>query len=272
MNLTEANYYGREANRSYMSVSSYKNFMKCEAAAMAEIMGEYEPERGRALLLGSYVDEALTGTEESFAKFCEENHAELYQKRGDKKLADVIQADEAIRRVREQPLMMKYLSGEHQVIMTGEIENVPIKGKFDSYKPGEFLVDLKYLKDFRSPNMFENVISYYGYDMQLAVYRELIRQSTGETLPAYLVIVTKQSPPDVAVVEMDVFDMDEALERFKKHVRRFQDIKDGKVAPERCERHDCPYCRATKIIREPINSNLLGKSAADIKAMRGDFL
>ena len=94
MNLNEANYYGREANRSYMSVSSFKNFQKCEAAAFAEITGEYIPERGRAFLLGSYVDEALTGTEESFAKFCEENASELFQKRGDKKLADVIQADE----------------------------------------------------------------------------------------------------------------------------------------------------------------------------------
>ena len=118
MELNENTYYGHKANRNFMSVSQFKSFQKCEAATMAELNGEYIPERGRALLLGSYVDEALTGTEESFAKFCEENRDELFKKNGDK-YADVVQADEAIRRVREQPLMMKYLGGEHQTIMTG---------------------------------------------------------------------------------------------------------------------------------------------------------
>ena len=65
MVLTEDTYYGLEASRAYMSVSQFKNFQKCEAAALAEIKGEYVPERGRALLLGSYVDEMLTGTVES---------------------------------------------------------------------------------------------------------------------------------------------------------------------------------------------------------------
>ena len=269
MKLTEANYYGEKSNLAYMSVSQFKNFLRCEAATMAELNGEYTPERGRALLLGSYVDEALTGTEESFAKFCEENHEELYQKRGDKKLADVIQADEAIRRVREQPLMMEYLSGGHQEIMVGEIEGVPIKGKFDSYKPGVFLADLKYLKDFKSPNLFENAISYYRYDMQGAVYRELVRQNTGLTLPFYLVIVTKQSPPDVAVVEVDDFDLDNALDFFKKNVQRFQAIKNGEIQPERCESHDCPYCRGTKVLKEVINSGLLGMSKRQLNAMDG---
>lgn len=271
MKLTQANYYGPESSKAYMSVSQFKAFQRCEAAALAEMKGEYIPERGRSLLLGSYVDEALTGTKKSFQKFCEDNHDELYKKRGDEKLADVIQADEAIRRVREQPTMMRFLRGSHQKIMTGEIEGVPVKGKFDSYKAGKFLADLKFLKDFRSPNMFENAVSYYGYDTQLAVYRELIRQQIGMELPCYLVIVTKQNPPDVAVAEVNSFDLDIALEKFKSKVRRYQDIKDGKIPPERCESHDCPYCRATKVITAPIDSSLLGMSTSQLKAMRGEI-
>jgi len=247
-----------------MSVSQFKAFQKCEAAALAEIKGEYVPERGRALLLGSYVDEMLTGTKESQDKFVEENRAELFKKNGEP-YADVAQADEAISCVKRQPLMMKYLSGEHQVVMTGEIEGVPVKGKFDSYKAGEFIADLKYLKDFRSPNFFENAISYYGYDMQLAVYRELAKQNGAKTLPCYLVIVTKQTPPDVAVAEVNEFDLDMALAKFKGSVRCFQGIKDGKIPPERCESHDCAYCRATKVLTEPIDSNLLGRSKKDIE-------
>lgn len=259
MNLNESTYFSEEAKQKFMSVSQLKSFHKCEAATLAEINGEYVPERGRALLLGSYVDEMLTGTKESQDKFVEENRAELFKKNGDP-YADVAQADEAISCVLRQPVMMKFLGGEHQVVMTGEIEGVPVKGKFDSYKSGEYVADLKYLKDFRSPNFFENAISYYGYDMQLAVYRELIKQNTGETLPAYLVIVTKQDPPDVAVAEVNEFDLDTALMKFKANIKRYQDIKDGKIKPERCEDHDCAYCRATKILTEPIDSNLLGRS------------
>ena len=263
MVLTEGNYYGQESSREYMSVSQFKNFQKCEAAALAEIKGEYVPERGRALLLGSYVDEMLTGTKESQDKFVEENQAELFKKNGDP-YADVTQVYEAVMTVRGQPLMLKYLDGEHQVIMTGEIEGVPVKGKFDSYKPGEFIADLKYLKDFRSPNFFENAISYYGYDMQMAVYRELVRQNCGVELPCYLVIVTKQDPPDVAVAEVNEFDLDTALARFKANVGRYQAIKEGKIQPERCDAHDCAYCRATKVLTEPIDSNLLGRSKKDL--------
>ena len=271
MNLTEANYYGLESNHSFMSVSQLKTFQKCEAAAMAELNGTYEPERGRALILGSYVDEALTGTEESFAKFCEENHSELYQKRGDKKLADVIQADEAIRRVREQPLMMKYLGGEHQTIMTGEIAGVPFKGKFDSYKPREFIADLKYVKSLRSPNMFENFIDYWKYTTQMAVYQELVYQNTGERLPCYIVAVTKENPPHVAVCEIDQFTLDNELEEVKKLAPHYQKIKNGEIQAERCDAYDCDYCAQSKVLTEPIPYEQVAMSANQIKAMRGEL-
>lgn len=271
MTLTDNNYYSSEMSKQYFSVSQVKQFMKCEAAALAQMRGEWEPERGRALILGSYVDEMLTGTKASQEKFVEENRSELFKKNGEP-YADILAADEAVRCVKAQPLMMKYLDGIHQAIMTGDINGCPVKGKFDSYAPGRFLADLKYLKDFRSPKLYENAITYYGYDMQLAVYRELIRQNTGELLPCYLVIVTKQSPPDCAVVEINSFDLDAALEDFKKRIKRYQAIKAGETQPERCESHDCPYCRGTKQITEVIDSSLLGLSTAQIKAMQGDFL
>ena len=171
MVLTESTYFSEEASRDFMSVSQFKNFQKCEAAAMAELNGTYIPERGRALLLGSYVDEMLTGTKESQDQFVEENRGELFKRNGDP-YADVAQANEAIKRVQSQPLMMQFLSGEHQVIMTGEIAGVLFKIKMDSYKPGEFIADLKYMASLRSPNLFQPMISYWGYDIQAACYQE----------------------------------------------------------------------------------------------------
>ena len=267
MKLTERNYYGTEASREYMSVSQYKQFCKCEAMAMAELNGEYERPKSPALLLGSFVDEMLTGTKKSQEKFIEEHREDLFKKNGDP-YADVAKALEAIERVKAQPLMMKYLSGGHQKIMTGEIEGVPFKIKMDSYKPHEYIADLKYLKDFRSPNLFENAIKYWGYDTQLAAYREIVYQNTGEILPTYLVIVTKETVPRVAVAEVKPWNLEDALDDMKKRLPHIIAVKNGEVEPERCEA--CDYCAATEILTEPIDSDLLGLSTAQLKAMRGE--
>jgi hypothetical protein len=270
MKLTSRNYYSAKANQAYFSVSQFKDFLKCPAMAMAKLNGEYVPERGRALILGSLVDEMLTGTKKSQDKFIEENRSELFKKNGEP-YADVEQALETVERVKKQPLMMHYLGGKHQTIMTGEIEGIPVKGKFDSYKPGEFLVDLKYLKSLRSPNLFENVLDYWKYPMQMAVYQELVFQNTGERLPCYIVAATKESPAHITVCEIDQYTLDKELEVVKAHIPHFQKIKNGEIEPERCECYDCEYCTASKVLTEPIPYELLGMSTAQLKAMRGEI-
>ena len=266
--LNSRNYYGQKANQEFMSVSQYKSFLKCEASAMAELNGEYKREESSALLLGSFVDEMLTGTKKSREAFMEENYSKLFKKNGDP-YADAARAMEAVKRVQAQPLMMKYLSGQTQKIMTGEIGGIPWKIKMDSYKPGEFIADLKYLRDLKSPNLFDSVIKYWGYDTQMAVYQEIVYQNTGLRLPTYLVIVTKEPVPRVAVCEVKQWNLDESLEEVKKHLPRIIEIKSGNVPPERC--NVCDYCADTTILTEPIDSDLLGLSAKQIRASNGEF-
>lgn len=268
MTLTSENYYSREANVEYFSVSQYKDFLKCPAMAMAKLRGEYEPDYGRALLLGSYVDEMLTGTDESIKNFIVEHMPELFKKNGDR-YADIEQADATIVRIRKQPLMMKYLSGKHQVIMTGEIEGVPFKIKMDSYKKGKFIADLKYMASLRSPNLFQPMVQYWGYDLQTACYQEIVRQNTGKTLPFFFVVATKEKPAHLAVGQMNQWNMDQAMESVKKNIVRFQKIKNGEIPAERCEDYGCDYCTGTKIITEPIDTDLFGMSTAQLKGMSG---
>lgn len=270
MTLTESNYYSPEMGKQFFSVSQVKLFTKCEAAAMAQIRGEWTPERGRALLLGQFVDEHLTGTAESLSSFFEKNENEIFKKNGEP-YADIDKAIEAVAKVRSQALMMEYLSGEHQTIMTGEICGVPFKGKFDSYKPGEFIADLKYLASLRSPNMFTNVVDYWGYALQGAVYQELVYQNTGKRLPFYLVIVTKETPPHIAVCQVNQFKLDEELEKLKKVIGRYAAIKAGEIEPERCEDYNCDFCTTTKVLTEPIDSDLLGMSTAQIRALNPEI-
>ncbi len=268
MRINARNYYGPAANKEYMSVSQFKAFSQCEAKALAELKGEYEREESSALFLGSYVDEMLTGTKKSQEKFIEDNHSKLYKKNGEP-YADIQKAMDAVERVKKQPLMMKYLAGTKQKIMTGEIGGIPWKIKMDSYKPKEFIADLKYLKDFRSPNLFESAIKYWGYDIQMAVYQEIVYQNTGERLPTYLVIVTKESVPRVAVAHINNWNLTAALEDVKKRLPRVAAVKNGEVLPERC--CECDYCADTEMLVEPIDSDLLGMSAKQIQAMKGNL-
>ena len=80
MKLSNRNYYGAKANKEFMSVSQFKAFQKCEARALAELKGEYERPKSKALFLGSFVDEMLTGTKKSQVKFIVENFENIFQK------------------------------------------------------------------------------------------------------------------------------------------------------------------------------------------------
>ena len=297
MKLTSRNYYGPKANIEFMSVSQFKQFQKCEAMAMAELNGEYEKPKSKALLLGSFVDEMLTGTKKTQMKFVYDNFSELFQKSSklsklddagrmtfisdyfadifnadNKPYAEIVQALETIEKVKRQPLMMQHFKSKHQTIMVGEIAGVPFKIKMDNYKPGEFIADGKYMSSLRSPNLFEPMVKYWGYDLQGAVYQEIVYQNTGKRLPFYLDIATKETPTHLAVAQINQYDLDEALEIVKTFAPRFQAIKRGEIQPNRCDEYDCNYCTETTMITEPIDSAYLGMSPRQIKTVNGDFI
>lgn len=263
--LTAENYY---RDKEHFSVSLFKRFQKCPACAMSDFE---DAEKSKALLMGSFVDEALTGTEESMRQFLFENEKRIFKKGGGK-YAEFVQAEETIERIKNQPLMMHYLSGEHQRIMTGEIEGVPFKIKMDSYKPGEFIADLKYMASLRSPNLFTPMIKYWGYDIQAACYQEIVRQNTGEKLPFIFVVATKEKPAHLAVGHINQFNMDDALEVVRKDIKRYQAMRNGEIEAERCESYDCDYCTTTKIITQAIDTDYFGMSTAQIASVRGELL
>jgi hypothetical protein len=270
MKLTSRNYYSAKANQAYFSVSQFKDFLKCPAMAMAKLNGEYVPERGRALILGSLVDEMLTGTKKSQDKFIEENRSELFKKNGEP-YADVEQALETVERVKKQPLMMHYLGGKHQTIMTGEIEGVPFKIKMDSFDRDEYITDLKYMASLRSPNLFTPMVEYWGYDLQAACYQEIVRQNIGKRLPFYFDVATKEKPAHLAVGQISQWNIDKAMETVRANIVRFQKIKTGELEADRCEDYNCEFCTNTKIITEAIDTDLFGMSAAQIRGMRGEI-
>lgn len=252
MILTAENYYSREANEQYMSCSQFKSFLSCEASALAGLRSEYGSETTTAMLIGSYVDAYFEGTLESFKS----EHPECFKRDGSLK-SEYIHADYMIQRAERDKLFMRYMSGEKQRIMTGEISGVPFKIKIDSYLDGICITDLKCIKDLKpvwdeDARQRKHFINYWGYDIQGAIYREIVRQNTGKLLPFYIAAITKEKPePRLKVYWLPDEDLDHALSEVQSLAPRFQQIKEGKLQPQRCG--ECSYCRYTEILTEPIN-------------------
>lgn len=251
MKLTQRNYFSKKASKEYMSVSQFKSFQKCPASALAEIKGKYKREKTTALLVGSYVDSYFENT---LPKFIKEN-PEIFKKDGTLK-AEYTQAEAIIQRILKDSLFTNYLSGKKQVIMTGEINGVKVKIKVDSLHPDK-IVDLKIMGDFAdkydSEKGFLPWFEYWKYDLQGAVYQEIVRQNTGEQLPFYLAAATKEKITDIDIVQIDQQMLDFALDRFKHDVEMYDAIKQGVIEPPRCEK--CTYCKETKVLKEPRSSD-----------------
>lgn len=250
MKLTKRNYFSKKANKEFMSVSQFKTFERCPALALAEIKGKYQREKTAALLVGSYVDSYFEGSLANFIR----NNPEIFKKDGTLK-AEYQQAEIIIQRILSDKLFTEYMSGEKQVIMSGEINGVPVKIKIDSLLPDK-IVDLKIMKDFADVYDREKGhlpwFEAWGYDLQGAVYQEIVRQNTGEKLPFYLAAATKEKITDIDIVHLDQKLLDFALDRFKNDVETFDAIKKGIIEPERCE--ICEYCKISKVLTEPTES------------------
>ena len=157
--LTEKNYYSLEADRIYCSASQYLSMIGrpeipgCEARAMAVLNGEYKEETSKAMLIGSILDTLWELDDLPFEEklnIIANRFPECVSSRGSTKgelKTEYKQAVELYKRTLQDELFCQFMSGEKQVIMTGEIEGVPFKIKMDSYIPDTAIVDLKTTKD-----------------------------------------------------------------------------------------------------------------------------
>ena len=251
LTISEKNYFSPEMNKRYFSVSQFKSFMKCEAATMAEIYGEYRREPTDSQLVGSYVDAWMSCDLDGFIL----DHPEVVKRDGTLK-AQFNRADEIINRINRDEVFMDYLDGEHQVIMTAELFGYPWKIKIDSYKPGKVITDLKVMKDFDTVYVpGEGRLSWigaWGYDIQGAVYQRIEQIVSGrdDPLPFVLAAVTKEKTPDIELIQLPQYKLDSALKIVEHNIDRFEEVKEGLTIPKRCGK--CDYCKATKKITGPV--------------------
>lgn len=76
--VTPENYYSPEMNMAYMGSTQFKAFEKCEAAALAELRGEYTPPTSQAFLVGGYIDAWFSGE----LPLYQAQHPEIFKRDG----------------------------------------------------------------------------------------------------------------------------------------------------------------------------------------------
>ena len=258
MLLNNNNYFSKEANKQYMSVSQYKSWVGtykedgCESRTIAEIGGNWERDKTTALLVGSYVDAYFEG---SLDKFKLENPS-IFKKDGNLK-AEYTRANEVIQRCVRDDLFMKYMSGSKQVIMTANMFGCDWKIKMDSYLENRAIVDLKCMESLRKSfwhkeiNGYTSFIEEYGYDIQGAIYQEVVYRNTGKRLPFFIAAVSKEKQPDIEIIWIPDEILQERLKEVEANMSSILSVKSGESEPQRCG--CCDYCRSTKVLKKPIH-------------------
>nr|DAU49935.1 MAG TPA: Putative exonuclease [Caudoviricetes sp.] len=272
--VTAENYFSPEMNMAYMGATQFKAFDRCEAAALAELRGEYAPAASTAMLIGSYVDAYFSGELPVF----QAQHPEIFKRDGSLK-AEFVHAQDVIARMEADELYMLLMSGKKQVILTGEIAGVPFKVKIDSLLDAETsrriaeqfpetaevmgmcdgaLVDQKVMRDMANVWSDEErakvpFAQFYGYDIQGAIYQAI----EGHMLPFILAVGTKEDAPDIGALYIPDAELAARLAEVEDRAPRYQAIKAGRIAPRRCGK--CAYCRMTKKLRGIVDYREVGE-------------
>ena len=247
MELNSGNYFSREADLEYFSASQVKSFRKCEAQTIAALRGDYVRPMSTALLQGQFVDEALTGNYTDWVL----GHPEISKRDGNLK-AEFMLCQEMVSRARRDPVFMDFMEGEHQAILTAKLFGVPFKAKFDVLG-ADRIVDLKTVKDLKSQYLpgqgRVDFATAWDWPLQLAIYQRIYEENYGVRLPCYLAVITKETPPDIRIIQVEQERMDAELALLEQQLPRFEAVKGGVIDPERCDR--CEYCRESRVLMGP---------------------
>lgn len=270
--LTQENYY---QDKSWLSNSKMKQYMQCQAKAYAMDNGEWAEERDETpLLLGNYVHSYFESPE-AHNQFLTENGDKLLAKTGKNKgnlKADFVIGDKMIESLKSDDGFNRLYHGfsgdniQKEMIVFGEIEGVPVKGKLDSVNVSRgYFVDLKTMKSIyseewnaelkkRVPAAVNNILG-FGYHGQLALYRELLKQMTGKEFRPLIVAISKEQVPDKEILKIDEVWLEEGLEQIKNNIVEVWDVIQGRQKPTPCGR--CDYCRSKKKLDAVVSLNEL---------------
>lgn len=276
--INKDNYYDV---RDILSASTIKAFAACEAAALADLRGEYQRSTSTALLVGSYIDSALDSDAE-LEKFLS-SHPEIVNSRTGALKADFSRAADIVERCKRDELFRALTvdspSEGHQYIVVGTIgvdgdgNPIPCKGKLDfqllpdyleqlaarfpawadffqsAARAGGLIIDLKSAANTDEQWSDEDGcripwLQSWRYDRQLAIYRELYRQQSSKVLPVLVLVATKEPNTSLLALTIDSGTLDEGLADARMLAPRAWAVMRGETEP--CYCGHCDYCRSVR--------------------------
>ena len=271
MNITPENYHSIEVKREWLSHSQYRRWLECGAAMKAELDGKYTPPMTEALMVGQYVDRAVTVPTE-FDAWCKAHEGEIASAKTGKKYAAFAKADALIARVQGDELYWAVVEGcKAQVVLQGEIGKVPWLYMADFLREDAktaTLLDFKTAKGFGDEWTIEEVnmgseyrtvrtrVPWYdaaGYWRQLSVGRFLFHQQHS-VFPLCGILAASKPPPDDFLGKprpcgLGAWYLPEGELRFDREIsqikNRLTDImawKRGDVPAPACG--ECDWCRS----------------------------
>lgn len=254
LSLTHENYFSIEADKEYFSVSQYKNFKACSLKALHDLETPDTTYKS-AFLEGQLFESLVAGDSTLFIT----QHPEMISSRGatvGQLKANYQKVVTSAEKFNRQKFFRDIIDKcEKQVILTGEICGIPVKCCLDLFdKETLSIYDIKCMSDFKEQwsKQDKAYIPWYyhwGYVLQLAVYREIVRQNFNKEVDEIaLIAATKEEVPDIQAISFSKELLDMELEEFKNNVKYYDDIKKGKIKPVPC--NICDYCKSIKEINK----------------------
>lgn len=249
--LSKDNYYDPSTNWQWWSTSLFKDFEHCEGAALAKIKGEWKPTSSpEALLVGNYLHSFFESSE-SHEKFINDNHDSIYSTRTGKMKAAFKKAVQMIDTLSDDDFFNMVYQGDMEVPVEGVIGGVKWKGKLDCLNLDKgYFCDLKTVDDIHKRHwnnenrQWVSFVEDREYILQMAVYRELLKQTYDKDFEPFIFAVSKQDPPDKAAIRIDPWRYQDEMNKIANKIDHFESVKNGMVKPVYCG--ECEYCRRTK--------------------------
>jgi hypothetical protein len=263
--LTVENYYQQDTDWRWQSPTWFKKFLACEAEALAELKGDYQPEQNiTALLVGNYLHSYFE-SEEAHQKFIDDNKKEIIASSGKnngkpKKEYEV--ADKMIDCLESDPAFNQLYQGDKEVIVTGELFGVDWKGKIDCLNLDRgYFIDLKTTADIHKKfwdnkeRQWQSFVAAYNYQLQMWVYQQLIKQQFEVICQPYIIAVSKSNVPDKTIISIPDYRMEEAERTVEMRQNHIELVKTGQAKPRSCGL--CDYCKLNKKLSEIISMDEL---------------
>jgi len=282
MKLTTENYYTKEADEKYMSVSQFNAFEKCEVKALKKYKGELEDEKVSAFIEGNYMH-TMFESPKAHTDFIKEHEEDIFTKTAPKrKKAEFVKADEAYGLAKNHRRFVQAMEGESEQIYTFKLFDVDWKIRVDKINHDKvFFSDLKYVKSIEDElwktyylddygntvrdsayhqavtdgfsdtyikkNMKVTFYEFWGYWRRFSLYSMGISLAMEKEYTALMTVISKEKIPDFDVFIFDDSNrMSDELIDIERYMPRIISLKAGKEKPVGCG--VCNICRKSKKI------------------------